>query len=145
MSITDLIPGLRGTGSHRAVDEVARLDDENRSLLGRLLVADDAIATLRGDLADAHAKQAEAEELVVKQLADIDDLTAERDGLAEELAALKKKFAPQLAAEANDNAVTVPPMQRDTSAIEDQATQPIPVLTLQQAFGLRPVTDPGHI
>jgi chromosome segregation ATPase len=147
VTITDLIPALKGTGRRRAVDEVDRLRDENRSLLTRLMAADDAFALLRQDLADAHAKQAEAEELVVQLQADKDDLAAERDGLAEELAALKLKFAPQLAAEANATRVTVPPMHRDNSAIEDQATQPIPVLHLPDAAAaglLGPVLDPGQ-
>jgi septal ring factor EnvC (AmiA/AmiB activator) len=58
-----------------------------------------------------------------------------------EVARLRDELAPHRAAEANVNAVDVPPMERDTSAVEDQATAPIEVLTLPQAFG----TDPAHV
>lgn len=145
MTITDLIPALKGHGRRRAVDEVERLRDENRHLLTRVMAADDAMALLRNDLADAHAKQAEAEEIVVAQHADLIDLTDERDGLRDELAALKVRFGPQLAAEANAQRVTVPPMHRDTTALEDQATTPIDVKPLWAALGVGPVLDPGHI
>jgi hypothetical protein len=120
---------------HRAIDEV----DRQKALR---VGADLRIKALGVQLDDAEAVRAwtaaqlaEAEEIVVKQQADVDDLTAERDGLAEELAALKRRFAPQLAAEANAHRITVPPMVRDTSAVEDQATQPIPVHTQWDALG----------
>ena len=139
------LPILRGTGRRRAVDKVIELRAENVILLGNLHTAGDAIALLRQDLADAHAKQAETEQEVVQLQADIDYLIAERDGLAEELDAFKRRFAEQLAAEANANRVDVPPMLRDASALEDQATAPIDVRPLWQALGVGPVTDPGRI
>lgn len=148
MTITDLIPALKGHGRRRAVDKVTELRDENRRLLALLTGADDAFALLHQELAEANAKQAEAEEIVVTQLANLDDLHAENDSLRDELAALKVKFGPQLAAEANANAINVPPMVRDTSDIADQATGPIDVRTLwaaRDAGLLRPVTDPGRI
>jgi outer membrane murein-binding lipoprotein Lpp len=76
-----------------------------------------------------------------------EDLQAAED----EIAYLRKRLAPFLAAEANENAVTVPPMERDTTAIEDQATGPIYVQTLRDAAAaghLGPalaVTDPGRV
>ena len=145
MTITDLIPALKGHGRRRAVDEVDRLRVDNRNLFTRLMAADEAIAILRNDLADAHARQAEAEELVVKEQADRLDLADERDELAAELAALKKRFAAQLAAEANATRVDVPPMVRDTSDPADQATAPIDVRPLWEALGIGPVTNPGRI
>ncbi|MBB5130257.1 peptidoglycan hydrolase CwlO-like protein [Streptomyces albaduncus] len=144
--ITDRLPVRIGrldrqARKHRAVDEVTRL----RSLL------DGANALIRGlqlqvaerdeALAKTAARQAEAEEIVVAQLASIEDLRAENDQLHVKLAALK-------AAAANAGAVTVPPMVRDTSAIEDQATAPIDVRPLRDAAAaglLGPVTDPGRI
>jgi len=51
---------------------------------------------------------------------DLEQATTERDALRAELA--------------NRDAITVPPMERDTSDGADQATQPIPVITLAQAF-----------
>ncbi|MFJ7111744.1 hypothetical protein ACIQW4_01020 [Streptomyces albogriseolus] len=148
MTITDLIPALKGRGRRRAVDEVERLRQNEIALLTNLHAAGDEIALLRNDLADARGKQAEAEELVVQQLADINDLTEERDALAEEVTALKRRFGPQLAAEANANAVTVPSWVRDTSDPADQATGPIDVSPLWEARDaglLGPVTDPGRI
>ena len=148
MTLTDLIPALKGPGRRRAVDKVDELRDENRRLLTIVAGADDAFALLHQALAEAHAKQGEAEEIVVKQLADIDDLTTERDGLLDEVLMLRARFGAQLAAEANAAAVTVPPMVRDTSAIEDQATGPIYVRPLQEAAAaglLGPVTDPGRL
>lgn len=60
---------------------------------------------------------------------------------------LRAQLAPYLAARANDEAITVPPMVRDTTAVEDQATGPIYVQPLWEALGVGPVsaTDPAHI
>jgi uncharacterized protein YoaH (UPF0181 family) len=142
----NLIPAvLKGHGRRRAVDKVTELRAENVILLGNLHSAGDAIALLRQDLAEAHAKQAQAEELVVQQLADIDDLTAERDQLRDEVLMFRARFGAQLAAEANANRVTVPPMQRIGA---DQDTRTFDVTTLWQAADaglLGPVTNPGHI
>lgn len=136
------IPRLKGHGRRRAIDKVAELRDENRRLLTQLFGASDAYQILQQHLVETTARQAEAEELVVQQQADIDDLRAENDQLRDELAKLKVRFGPELAADANAAAVTVRPMVRDTTAFEDQATEPIKVLTLQQAIGS---TDPAHV
>jgi ATP-dependent helicase YprA (DUF1998 family) len=152
-TLTDLLPVRIGLGDrthrparkHRAVDEVTRLrsllDGANTLIRGlQLQVAERDTA-----LAETAAHQAEAEELVVQQMADIDDLTAERDELLAEVLKFRARFGPQLAAEANANRITVPPMVRDTTAIEDQATGPIDVRPLWDAHGIRPVTDPGEV
>ncbi|MGW2048650.1 hypothetical protein ACWCPF_26215 [Streptomyces sp. NPDC001858] len=130
---------------HRAVDEV----DRQKALR---IGSDLRIKALGVQLADAEAirawtaaQLAGAEEIVVKQQADLDELTAERNHLAEEVAALKRRFAAHLAADANATRVTVPPMIRDTSALEDQATGPIPVQALWDALGAQAVADPGRI
>ncbi|MFD7185541.1 hypothetical protein ACFV90_36965 [Streptomyces sp. NPDC059904] len=144
MSITDRIPALRGTGSRRAVDKVAELRDENRRLLTITHRAGDHVALLERDLAEARTAQGEAEELVVQLQADKGDLTDEVQALRAELA--------------NRDAVTVPPMERDTSNGADQATAPmgINVRSLREAADaglLSPVirisakgasADPGH-
>lgn len=148
MTLTDLIPSLRGTGSRRAVDKVAELRRENVILLSNLHAAGDEVALLRQDLGEARAKQGDAELVVVQQQADLIDLTADRDEWRDEALALRARFGAQMAAEANAAAVTVPPMVRDTSAIEDQATGPIHVQTLWDALGTGPtaaVTDPGRV
>jgi hypothetical protein len=142
----NLLP--KGTGRRRAVDKVEELRRDLAKAVGFLYAAGDEITLLRNDLADARGKQAEAELIVVKQLADIDDLTAERDHWRDAALALQKRFGPQLAAEANANAVTVPSWVRDTSDPADQATGPIDVSPLWEARDaglLGPVTDPGRI
>jgi hypothetical protein len=148
VTITDLIPALKGRGRRRAVDEVERLRENEIALLTNLHAAGDEIALLQQDLTEARGKQAEAEEIVVAQLANLDDLRAENDELRVQVAALRTRFGPELAAEANANRITVPPMVRDTSAIEDQATGPIdvrPLWAARDAGRLGPVTDPGRI
>jgi len=148
VTLTDLIPALRGTGSRRAVDKVAELRDENRRLLTIVAGSDDAFMILRQELDETAAKQGAAEELVIQQQADIEDLTADRDVWRDEGLALRARFGPQIATEDNANRVTVPPMVRDTSAIEDQATGPIYVQTLWDALGTGPtaaITDPGRV
>ncbi|AWT42609.1 MULTISPECIES: hypothetical protein [Streptomyces] len=148
MSVLDHIPALKGNGRRRAVDEVERLRRDLTLALSHLHAAGDELAFVKQERDEARAKRAEAEEIVVKQQADIDELTEERDELAEELAALKRRFAALLAVEANTHRIDVPPMVRDTSAIEDQATEPIDVRPLQEAAALGllgPVTDPGRI
>ncbi|MFD5137495.1 hypothetical protein ACFWMX_14835 [Streptomyces sp. NPDC058378] len=109
---------LRGPGSHRAVDAGPR------------------ISALEQALAEANAYRAEAEIVVVCQGAEIDDLKDERDQLRAELTNVRSLLAPYLAAEATAGAITVPEMERDTSAIEDQATAPIEVTTLREQFGV---------
>ncbi|MDT0608783.1 hypothetical protein [Streptomyces lancefieldiae] len=141
MSLT-LIPLRKGHGRRRAADKVTELRDENRGLRAQVVGASDAYQLLQQRLNETAARQAEAEEIIVQQLANLDELRDENEQLRDELAALKVRFGPELAAEANANAITVPPAVRDTSAIEDQATAPIPVITLQQAFGS---TDPAHV
>ena len=145
----NLIPAvLKGHGRRRAVDKVTELRAENVILLGNLHSAGDAIALLRQNLAEAHAKQAEAEELVVQQLADIDELTAERDQLLDEVLKFRARFGPQLAAEANANRITVPPMIRPISGPEEEATAPIdvrPLWAARDAGLLGAVTDPGRL
>ncbi|MFD9463524.1 hypothetical protein [Streptomyces sp. NPDC060027] len=144
MSIANLIPGLKGSGSRRAVDKVEELRDENTRLLTYLHQAGDEIALLRWDVTVATSRQGEAEELVVQLKADADDLIDDRDVWKAEALALRARLAPFLAAEANANRVTVPPMVRDTSAFEDQATGPIDVRELRERFATGLVVSLHH-
>lgn len=86
------------------------------------------------------------------------DLSGAREDLRaaeDEIAYLRKRLAPFLAAEANETAVTVPPMHRDTSDGADQATEPIDVRDLRARFAEGPVVtlhpspqaavDPAHV
>ncbi|GGM05855.1 hypothetical protein GCM10010099_22540 [Streptomyces cinereus] len=147
MTLNDLIPGLRGTGSRRAVDKVAELRDENRRLLTITHRAGDDIALLQQKLADTAAKQGQAEELVVQLQADKDDVIEECDRLRAEVLRFRARFGAQIAAEANAHRITVPPMVRDTTDPADQATGPIdvrPLWAARDAGLLGPVASPGH-
>lgn len=132
---------------HRADDRIAELRADNVKLLNRQAAADDFFALLANDVYVTNAalgqeKQArgEAEEAAAQ-------MRMERDQWRDEALALRARFGPQIAAEINANRIDVPPMIRDTSAMEDQATGPIDVTALWEARDaglLGPVTDPGH-
>lgn len=133
---------LAGGGRHRAIDRVAELQtrlDAADTLLDRLVREHHEMHTA---WRFAERKAANAEDVVVWQDATITDLTAQRDQLLDQARTLRDQLAPYLAAEANTRAITVPPMVRDTTDGADQATEPIPVITLQQAFGS---TGPAHV
>jgi hypothetical protein len=148
VTLTDLIPALKGTGSRRAVDKVAELREENVALLNRQAAADDFFAILTQDRNEVYAaweferaKRHEAEEAAAR-------MQSESGEWRDRFLALQARFGPQLAAEANANRVDVPPMVRDTTAIEDQATGPIYVQPLRDAADaglLGPVTDPAAV
>lgn len=150
MTLGELLPVRLGMltraprSRHRAIDEI----DRQKALR---LGADMRIKALGVQLEDAEAirawtaqQLAAAEELVVKLQADVDDLTAERDQLAEDNAALRIRFGAQLAAEANANRVDVPPMRRIGA---DQDTTSIDVTSLWAAAdaGLLPGSGPGRL
>ncbi|MEU0665709.1 hypothetical protein ABZ508_26485 [Streptomyces lavendulocolor] len=130
----------RGRGQHRAADEIQRLREENRRHLTWRMAADDAFALLQQerrealDLADQLRTRAiEAETAADCALADAEAMRAE----LLELRAFK----------ANATAISAPASTRDIDP-GDQPTQPIPVLTLQQAHGIGPVLpvrDPGRV
>ncbi|TGB11588.1 hypothetical protein [Streptomyces sp. MZ04] len=144
MSLTDLIPGKRDKqpNRHRADDRIARLEKhlaavqaDNAKLLNRQMAADDYFAILiddRNQVYDAWRhegrKRAEAEIAAGLMQSDRDQAIADREADAAELAELRVY-------KANAEAVTVPPMERDTTAIEDQATGPIDVRPLWEALG----------
>lgn len=148
MTLNDLIPALRGGGSRRAVDKVTELRAENRKLLTRQMAADDYFALLMQDRDEVYAAWTWSEQARQEAETAAACMQSDRDAWRDEALALRARFGAQIAAEANANRVTVPPMERDTSAIEDQATGPINVTALWEARDaglLGPVTDPGHI
>ncbi|MGQ4353237.1 hypothetical protein [Streptomyces drozdowiczii] len=124
---------------HRAVDAVTNLRAENHRLLTQVVGAGQTITALQRQLDDVRGKRAEAEQVVVCLSADLGDRTEERDQLLDEVAALRARLAPYLAADANANAITVPPSVRDTGDGADQATAPIDVRPLWEAHGISPV------
>jgi hypothetical protein len=134
VTLTDLIPGLKGNGSRRAVDKIAELRDENRKLLTRQMAADDYFALLMQDRDEVHAAW-QQEKKARLLLEDINrSLRGEVDGWQELADGLRAQLAPFLAAEANANRVDVPPMVRPIDGPEDQATGPIYVKPLWEAL-----------
>jgi regulator of replication initiation timing len=128
----------RGKTPWQLVQTIGRLEREANAAACQLVALATEVDHLR---AERNQLAARLDETTVANQATIDDLTAERGELLAQLAAVR-------AAEANAHRVTVPPMVRDTTAIEDQATEPIPVLPLREAAAaglLGPVTDPGRI
>jgi hypothetical protein len=141
-----ILSTTRRLGRHRSVTP-AELRQENQLLLARSVAAADFFALLIQDRDEMYAaweqakgRAAEAEQVVVCQQADIDDLRRENAALRAQLA--------------NAQRVNVPPMERDTTDGADQATAPIDVRELRERFAAGPVvtlpnarlaTDPAHI
>ena len=138
---------------HRAIDAVEELREETRRLREQLVGAATAIGHLDQRLAAAHNQLKAANGTNVSLARQVNDLSTERDQLADKNEELLQQLAPYLAADANRNAVTVPPSVRDTTAGEDQATTPIDVRPLWEAIGIGPIvrvdnpqaTDPTHV
>ena len=142
----NLLP--KGTGRRRAIDKVAELRRDLSLALSQMHAAGDEIALLQQDLAEARQKQVEAEEIAVQQQATAEELSTERDYWRDQALALKARFGPHLAAEANAHRIDVPRMVRPVDGPEDEATGPIDVTALWEARDaglLGPVTDPGRI
>jgi len=82
VSITDLIPALKGTGRRRAADKVEELREENVRLWDRQAAADDFFALLMQDVTETNtALKAEKErrENAERALAQAEDAIRLRD------------------------------------------------------------------
>lgn len=153
--MTMTLPGLRREpAKHRAIDRVSVLETKIRGLENALdqLQQDRRAALEAGDVQRQQAVT--AERVAACALRQLEDRTVAHARLAEQVEALRLRLAPYLAAEANANAISVPPTVRDTTALEDQATAPIDVRGLRERFtgGLvvslhhSPLAaDPAHI
>lgn len=147
MSLTIPFVGRRDR-KHRAVDKVAELRGENIQLLTRMAAADDFFAVLMHDVTTTNTAWEREKELRGEAEEAAAQMRMERDEWMAEALALRAQLAPYKAAEANAHRIDVPPMVRDTAAIEDQATGPIDVRTLWAAAStgpIGPVMDPGHV
>lgn len=136
MTLTDLIPGLKGNGSRRAVDKIAELRDENRKLLTRQMAADDYFALLMQDRNEVYAAWEFAEQARQEAEMVAACMQSERDEWRDEALSLRARFGPQIAAEENAHPIDVPPMVRPIDGPEDQATAPIDVKPLWEALGV---------
>lgn len=123
----------RGKTPWQLVQTIGRLEREADATTCHMVVMATEIDELRAD------RNQMAEELD-KAAIDYSNLLGDRDEWREQALALWDRFGPQIAAEENATAVTVPPGYRDTSDPADQATQPIDVKPLWEAFRLGAVT-----
>ncbi|NUQ95182.1 MAG: hypothetical protein HOY79_01015 [Streptomyces sp.] len=132
MSITALIPGRRDQAKHRGKSglELKRELAEAARKIAALTAGMEQITAERNDL----AKRLDAAQI------DLAEAREERDEWRNEALAMWDRFGARIAAEANANRVDVPPMYRDTSDPADQATTPIDVKPLWEAFKVATVT-----
>ncbi len=158
MSLTDLLPSLGGkprprkanrieTRLRKAQEHLAAVREDNARLLDRQAAADDFFAILMHDVVTTNAALGMEQQLRGEAEETAEQMQVDRDAWRDEALALRARFGAQIAAEENAHRIDVPPMVRDTSAIEDQATGPIYVQTLWDALGVGPtaaVTDPGR-
>lgn len=141
-----VVQDLRTRAKHRGmtpwqlIQKIGRLEREADEATCQMV----AMATENDELrAERNQLEADFDQAAIDYSAALQD----RDEWRDQALALRARFGAQIAAEANANRVTVPPMVRDTSAIEDQATGPINVTALWEARDaglLGPVLDPGH-
>jgi outer membrane murein-binding lipoprotein Lpp len=149
-----LLQNVRSKARHRGltpwqlVQKIRRLEqglDETTCKVIELATENDVLKAERSQL------ESQLDKAGIDYSGALDDARQareERDEWRNRALALQARFGAQLAAEDNAHRVDVPPMVRDTSAIEDQATGPIDVRTLREAANaglLGPVTDPGHV
>jgi hypothetical protein len=130
VSITDHIPGLRGTGSRRGKTPAqlrAELDEATCQLV--------ALATENDELrGERNQLQQDFDRAAIDYSTALDDLRQARETTARLRAHL-----------ANTHRIDVPCGIRDTTAIEDQATMPVPVITPVLPLHDAPfATDPGR-
>lgn len=119
-----LLDTVRARGRHRGktslelLAEIARLERDRDAARAetRQTAFQLGIYLVQACQHQHHARL--AEEAVQRLEADVDEARGQCKKLRQEL-------APHRAAEANANKVDVPPMVRDTSAVEDQATEPV--------------------
>lgn len=145
MSLTLPFAGRRS--KHHPDTIIRSLRQDIAKLMNWQAAADDYFALLTQDRNDVFAAWQWAEQQRQEAETVAACIQSEHDALAAEVAWLRQKFGAQLAAEANAARVDVPPMVRDTSAMEDQATGPIYVQPLWDAANaglLGAVGDPGH-
>ncbi|WP_282790840.1 hypothetical protein [Streptomyces sp. CC224B] len=151
----------RGCGRHRSKSR-AELRAELRvaygtisGLLDQNTRLRDAHCELEAQLEQAGTDYAGALEELQRSQTKIEQLRGRVRQAVQEATDLRLQLAPYLAAEANATSITVPPMCRDTSHPDDQATDPhgINVRPLWEALGVGAVVildslhaaDPEHV
>lgn len=130
-----LLQNVRSKARHRGltpwqlVQKIRRLEqglDETTCKVIELATENDVLKAERSWL------EGEFDSAAIDRSAALEDLRAAED----EIAYLRQRLAPFLAAEANTHRVDVPPMERDTTDPADQATGPIYVQPLWEALNV---------
>jgi hypothetical protein len=144
VSLTIPFVGRRDRRRHSPDQVIRNLREDIAKLMNRQAAADDYFALLMADRADVYAAWEFSE--VARQEAEMAAacMQSERDEWKTQALALRERFGPQIADEENAHPITVPPMVRDTSAFEDQATAPIDVRELRERFASGPVVSLHH-
>lgn len=120
----------RGLTPWQLVQKIGRLERE----------ADERTCQLVAMATDIDGLKAERNELE----AQLDAAGIELSGARLDLEAAERELVELRAFRDNALAVTVPPMERDTSDGADQATQPIDVREIQARFATGPVVTLNH-
>lgn len=135
MSALDFIPGLKGSGSRRAVDKVAELREDNTRLLNRQLAADDFFAILthdRDETDKAWRQEKERRETAEKELAQAEEAIRLRD---RRIADLERRVDVGVKAEH----VIAKTQELDVDEIRRHCVMPL------HQSPMAAVTDPGHV
>jgi hypothetical protein len=136
VTITDLIPVLRGHGTHRAVDEVERLREDNAKLLERQGAADDFFESqdklITGLEADVRKWKVRAEN-AERTVGQLEAVIGERD---RRIADLERKISIGVNAEH----VIAKTQAMDAEEIRVHCAKPRPLHQSPMAV----VTDPGR-
>ncbi|MGW7087607.1 hypothetical protein ACWGH2_29480 [Streptomyces sp. NPDC054871] len=153
MSILDTARAFadcRGLTRRQVIQKVRKLVREADDAACRMIAMATEVDELKAERDEA---QGNFDQAAIAYSGVLEDLR----GVTDQLAVANAELAELRAFKANATAVTVPPMERDTSAVEDQATGPIDVRPLQEAAAaglLGPVVqvstsgasaDPGQV
>lgn len=153
MTLNDLLPMRRDRRKHSPDTIIRNLRQDMAKVMNRQAAADDFFAILMHDVVTTNAGLQRVEQLRQDAEQAAARMQMERDEWRDEALALRARFGPQIAAEANANRITVPPGFRPIDGPEDEATGPIDVSELRAKYN-RPIplhesplatTDPGWV
>lgn len=139
-----VVQDLRTRAKHRGltpwqlIQKIGRLEREADEATCQMV----AMATENDELrAERNQLEADFDKAAIDYSAALQD----RDEWRDEALALRARFGAQIAAEANANRVTVPPMQRIGADQDTAATDVTTLWEARDAGLLGPVLDPGRV
>lgn len=138
MTITNLIPALRGNGAHRAVDEVERLREENTTLLNQQAAASEFFETqakLITDLErDVRTLKADAEQ-AKRTIGQLEEVIRLRDRQIDDL-------NRRVEVGVNAEHIIAKTQAMDTAEIREACAKPVPLHQSPLATATSPVNVP---